>query len=65
MVTRLSELTPEHLGDVATEDDLTEFKHYAEALMERDGLSESDAIAAIWGDGDYFSNAVRLGITEL
>ena len=65
MVTRLNQMTPEHLGDIATEDDLTEFRNYVEALMERDGLDEADAINAIWGDGDYFSNAVRLGITEL
>jgi len=62
---KLNEMTPEHLGDIATDDDLREFRNYVEALMERDGLSESDAIAAIWDDGDYYSAAIRLGLTEL
>lgn len=64
MVTKLSEMTPEHLGDIATEEDLTEFRNYVEALMDRDGLDEASAIQAVWGDGDYYSNAIRLGIAE-
>jgi predicted phosphodiesterase len=61
---KLNEMTPEHLGDIATEDDLREFRDYVEALMDRDGLAEEDAVAAVWGDGDYYSNAISLGLTE-
>jgi hypothetical protein len=64
MIERLSDMTTEHLGDIATEDDLREFRNYVEALMERDGLSEQDAIAAVWSDGDYYSSAIRLGLKE-
>jgi hypothetical protein len=62
MTNRLSDLTVEHLGQDATDQDLEEFKGYVIRLMARDGLSESDAIDAIWGDGDYLSNAKRLGL---
>jgi hypothetical protein len=62
MTNRLSDLTTEHLGQDATDEDLEEFKGYVARLMARDGLSESDAIEAVWGEGDYIGNATRLGL---
>lgn len=60
----LNEMTVEHLGDDATEQDLAEFKGYVIDLRERTGMSEADAIAAVWNDGDYISAAERLGLTK-
>lgn len=60
--TTLKNWTVENLGQSATDADLEQFRGWVERLMERDGLSEEDATAALWGDGDYASNAARLGL---
>lgn len=62
---KLNEMTTEHLGHIATDDDLAEFKAWTRTLMERESLTEEEAIDTLWGDGDYFSNAVRLGLAEV
>ena len=61
-MTTLNEMTVEHLGDAATDQELAEFKGWARELMARDGMSESDAIDSLWNDGDYVSAAARLGL---
>ncbi len=63
-MTTLNSLTIEHLGEDATEQDLLQFGEWVLGLMDRDGLSEQDAIAAVWGDGDYISAATRLGLNS-
>lgn len=63
MVKRLQDLTVEHIGADATDDDLELFRHWCETLMARDGLSEEEAIAALWGQGgDYLANSAALGL---
>lgn len=61
-MTTLAALTTDHLGDIATDQDLAEFKAWATELMDRDGLTEDEAIDALWSDGDYYSNAIKLGL---
>lgn len=61
-MTTLNEMTVEHLGPDATDEDLEQFKDWARELMARDGLSESTAIDTLWNDGDYFSKASELGL---
>lgn len=61
MVDRVSEITPEYLGDGATEQDALQFKGWVRQLQTRDGLSERAAIEAIWNDGDYIA-AARFGL---
>ena len=60
---RLRDLTVEHIGPDATDDDLELFKHWCETLMTRDGMTEADAISALWGQsGDYLANSAALGL---
>jgi hypothetical protein len=61
-MTKLNEMTTEHLGQDATDADLDQFKGWARELMARDGMSESDAIDTLWNDGDYTSKAAELGL---
>jgi hypothetical protein len=61
-MTKLNEMTVEHLGQDATDADLDQFKDWVRELMARDGLSESSAIDRLWGSGDYLSNASDLGL---
>jgi hypothetical protein len=58
----LNELTPEHLGEIATLEDVEQFRDWARELMARDGLNESDAIETLWGGGDYYARAIDLGL---
>lgn len=61
-MTTASEMTIEHMGQDATQDDLDRFRELVAELMRSDGISEEDATAALWGDGDYMSNAVLMGL---
>ena len=53
------EMTVEHLGPDADEGDLEYFRHACELLVQR-GLSEQQATAQIWGDGDWYRHATRV-----
>ena len=64
MATTIRDLTAEDLGQDATEQDVREFAGWARQLMAADdSLTESDAIATLWNDGDYLTAAQRLGLT--
>ncbi len=54
-------MTTEHLGPDATEADLAEFRGLCEEA-ERLNPDIEDITAAVFGDGDYFANARRLGV---
>ncbi len=49
---KLSEMTIEHLGREATEDDLRDFRDAVERIKDAIG-GEQAAIDYIWGNGDY------------
>ena len=63
MTGRIADLTIEHLGSDATEDDLERFRGWCRELMQRDSiLTEKEAIDMLWGNGDYAENAKWLGL---
>jgi len=63
-MTTLHELTVEHLGPEATEGDLAQFRDWTRELIERgDATTEQEAVDLLWGGGDYYANASRLGLT--
>ena len=53
----LDDISSDGSGDAA---DVNLFKRAAEALAERDRLSEADAIARLFGNGDWVARAHRL-----
>lgn len=57
-----AELTVEHLGPSATEEDLVIFLTWMNILKETEDISEDDAVSLLWGDGDYIENARRMGL---
>lgn len=58
-----SELEMDHIGQDATETDLAEFVSLCEQLQEiRPESSEAEVIEELWGNGDYYRNAKRLGL---
>ena len=51
------------LGDRATPADLVEFRGLCEAAHAiHPDWSDEEITDAVWGDGDYFANARRLGV---
>lgn len=65
--TSLSQITREHLGSDATEDDLDLFRSAVTALIDGFGyedpaavLDEASAIEFVWNDGDWMGKAVSL-----
>ncbi len=50
---------PERLGDGVTDEDVQLFVSAVEVL-ERQGVTESDAIDQVWGNGDWVPRATRL-----
>lgn len=61
MTTCYHDMTTEHLGPDATAADLAEFKAICEEA-ERLHPEIEDITDAVWGDGDYYRNAKRLGV---
>lgn len=60
-MTHYSKMTPEHLGSDATERDLAEFTMVCEMVEELHPDLEN-VTNAVWGDGDYIGNAIKLGV---
>ena len=58
----LNEMTAEHLGQDATDEDVAQFIGWVRELMARDGTAEASAIDTLWANGDYLSNAAKLGL---
>lgn len=61
-MTKLKDLTPQHLGWDATETDLREFQRLARLLAVEKGIDEDEAAELLFGDGDWPSNALQYGI---
>lgn len=61
MATHYTDMTTEHLGPDATEQDLAEFVEICEQAEELHPEID-DITEAVFGDGDYFRNARRLGV---
>ncbi len=56
-------MTVEHLGPDATEADLAEFRTLCESAQAiHPDMDDAAATDAVFGDGDYFANARRLGV---
>jgi hypothetical protein len=52
------EMTPDDLGNVATDADLQEFQSACVAYQDRTGASAKEATDYIWGDGDWLPRAL-------
>lgn len=59
-------MTVEHLGPDATEQDLVEFRALCvEVQRIRPSMSDDAVTEAVFGDGDYFANAKKLGVRDV
>ena len=57
-----TEMTAEHLGPDATDADVAKFIDLCEQVSQaHPAMSDLEVLDAVWGDGDYFKNARRLG----
>jgi hypothetical protein len=54
------DMTPEHLGATATDDDLDFFRRACREAMVRQGLSEAAATDYVWNDGDWYARAAEI-----
>lgn len=61
MSTAYQNMTIEHLGPDATEADLNEFREICSEAARLHPEIE-DITEAVFGDGDYFANARKLGV---
>lgn len=65
-MTNYKNMTTEHLGPDATEQDLVEFRALcAEVQRIKPELSDDAVTEAVFGDGDYFANAKKLGVRHV
>ncbi len=63
MTSTFHTMTTEHLGPDAGESDLQEFRAICEAALRlHPELSDAEVTESVFGDGDYYSNARRLGV---
>jgi hypothetical protein len=63
-MTKLSDITIEHLGADAGIVDLVQFTAWVREMVERrPDLSEDEAVDTLWGTGDYRKNARLLGLS--
>ena len=53
------EMAIEHLGDIATEQDLTDFRGACAAYQDSTGASDLEATDYIWDDGDWLRRALK------
>jgi hypothetical protein len=61
VVTKINDLTADHIGNVATSDDLTQFKAACwNWLDENPEATEQEAIDYVWGDGDFSTRVAEL-----
>ena len=66
MTTDFRNMTVEHLGSYATEQDLTEFVALCEEVAYMNPQMDDDEVTeAVYGDGDYFANAKKLGVRDV
>ena len=64
-MTNYKSMTIEHLGPEATESDLAEFCGLCVRVQELHPELNDDAVTdAVFGDGDYFANAAKLGVVS-
>ena len=56
--TTYRDMTEEHLGDMATSDDLKAFVTACEAYQRATGYSDSEATEYVWNDGDWWQRAL-------
>lgn len=62
-MTTYKNMTVEHVGCDATESDLQVFRALCEEAQRLNpDLDDNDVTDAVWGDGDYFCNAKKLGV---
>jgi len=61
-MTTFREMETEHLGQDATENDLAEFVELCEQVqLLNPEWDDDETTEAVFGDGDYYRNAKRLG----
>lgn len=56
------EMTTEHLGDTATEDDLAVFAAACEAFQEQNDCTDLEATEYVWGNGDWCSSIENIPV---
>ena len=56
-MTSYKDMTVEHLGDLATEDDLARFRSAVERVLARFGGDENAATDYVWNDGEWLACA--------
>jgi len=63
-MTNYREMDTDHLGVEASEDDLAEFVELCEQVQSlHPDMDDDDVTEAVFGNGDYFRNAKKLGAT--
>ena len=64
MTTIYKNMDVSDIGPDATEADLAEFLELCGQVQElHPEMTEAEVAESVWGDGDYFRNAQRLGAT--
>lgn len=64
MKTDFRNMDTDHLGNEVTEDDLAEFVELCEQVQAlHPDMDDDDVTDAVFGNGDYYRNAKKLGAT--
>ena len=53
------EMTVEHLGDMATEEDVAQFREACRQYQLRTGASAQEATDYMWGSGDFLRRVLE------
>lgn len=65
-MTNFNHVTAEQLGQDATEQDVIEFQALCREVKRLHPEMDDEAVTeAVWGDGDYYANAKKLGVHDV